>query len=121
MNQPGMVGSVEFDAQKPDKHIQVIVPDLALGAPDGLDQACARHYASGRAHQVLDDCKLGAREIYGGFSTPRLVRLGIDGEIGIFELRRPGALIYARPGAKTGEQNVERERLGEVVVGARSE
>ena len=78
MNQPRLAGPVDFDPQKSNEHLQVVVADFAVLTPNPLDQVTRCDYAPGRSQEALYNRELGAREIDWNFTPPDLMRLQVD-------------------------------------------
>src|SRR6185312_15583739 len=106
---------VYFCAQKTDNHFQIVAADFAI-TPDELNQPATGDDAAGRLHKAFENRKLGSSERQNCASAPHLARAEIHGQI-----REPQACAVADtwlpgPGAQSGQQNIEGERLCEVVI-----
>ena len=90
-------------------------------APHALEDRRAREHLPGVGHEELEQQELGARELDRPLTAPDLVRRGVEDEVR--EAHRGGvrAVGAAQQRAQARLELLQRERLDEVVVGARVE
>lgn len=118
MNELGLFFGINLGAQQPNESVQGIFFDVPIEAPYRLDQGTPRHHFACAIHKTLKQVVLGAGEQNIPASTGNFARGGIDHEIADLQL---GCLWDRRPslyGAQAGQEFLEGERLGEIIVGS---
>ena len=107
-----------LQAQLAHEDFERVLVDLAVEAPDRFENGVAADGAAGVAHQQFEErYSRGVRvEDFAGAGDAVAGRVEID--VGDFEVHGAGDGPAAADGAQAGEQDVDGEGLGEIVVGA---
>ncbi len=93
--------------------------DVAVMAPDAVEQALARKDMTGMLDEMLEQAKFGRAECDCRAVAAHPVRHGIDLDIGIAQrLAGERGADSAQHRLDAGDQLTRRKRLGDVIVGA---
>src|SRR5215471_4073406 len=112
---------VDLAAQIADVHVDDVALGVEVEPPHVLDQHRPREDAAGVAHEVLEQRPLARGQLDPAAGPLHLARGRIERQVGQPQDR--GAPLRAAPeqGAHSRQELVEREGLGQVVVGAEIE
>ena len=110
----------ELLAQVADVDVDDVRAALERHVPRTVEQLVAREHRAGLAHEQLEQGELLRRKLELDVAAPHATAGGVEAELATSSVvGRSSARAGQRPKAR--EQLVERERLREVVVGARVE
>src|SRR5271154_456553 len=107
----------------PDKDVQRVRREGRVVAPDPLVDQAACEDLAWMAEEELEQLELDRAQLDLPLSPPSITSLEVELEIGECEIRglRDPARGTSQQGAESGNQLFVRERLHEIVVGARLE
>jgi D-alanyl-D-alanine carboxypeptidase/D-alanyl-D-alanine-endopeptidase (penicillin-binding protein 4) len=119
VQQPRVARGLGLAAQVADVDLERVGRRAEVVAPDAVEDHLARQHLTGVVHEQLEQQELGARQLDPPRAAVDLVGARVELEVreaqDLAVLLPPGA---AQQGAQPREQLLERERLGQVVVGA---
>src|SRR5215510_11522017 len=112
---------VDLPAQIADVHVDDVALGVEVEPPHVLDQHRPREDAAGVAHEVLEQRPLARGQLDPAAAALHLARGRVERQVG--QPQHRGASLRAAPeqGAHSRQELLERERLGQVVVGAEIE
>ena len=114
----GFAGEFDFGAEQTHEGVEGIAFDIAREAPNGIEERVAGDDVARAAEEHFEESVFGAGEGDAARAALGFAGGGVEGEIGAAEDGGAGDIAAAGDGADAGEEDVEGEGLGEVVVGA---
>jgi hypothetical protein len=117
----GLAGKVNFVTEKADEGFDRVFIDVGIEAPHGIQDGVAGDDAAGVAEKKFKKREFAGGEGQGAQGAGDLAGIGIERKIGEGEADRLRDRPAAADGADAGEQHVEGEGFGEVIVGSEIE
>src|SRR5918999_351758 len=111
----------ELPAQAEDGHADRVRERVGVLVPHPGDELVVRHHAAARRHQGLEDGELLGRQVDRAAVALDGVSGGVELEVAGAQGGREWRVRAAGQGVEAGDELVEGERLGHVVVGAERE